>query len=55
MNNGSSQKQPILVKNNFEILNGLCGMLRDVILKLCRLFWHEKGKIQMVGSDSVSY
>jgi hypothetical protein len=33
----------------YEIRNGFCGMGRDVILRLCKLFWSDLRKIRNVS------
>lgn len=40
----------IVVNFEYAVTNGLCGMKRDVVLKLCRLMWYNKEKIVvMIG------
>jgi hypothetical protein len=34
--------------DNYDVVNGLSGMQRDIVLRLCNLIWNQPGKTQMV-------
>lgn len=40
----------------FEIVNGLTGMNRDIIIQICKLFWYSPSKIRtIVGMSAEHY
>lgn len=43
-----SKKIALIVDSSFEVMNGLSGLQRDIIIKLCWIIWSEEKKIRMI-------